>query len=95
MRQRDVAVLGGVRVRAERGEHRPGDRGEPDERGDDQEGVEDDPRDSVSGRLRTRAGVLGDGDARHACSVSRKLFQTKTTIGTIEITIRITAIAEP
>ena len=62
-------------------------------------------REMLSGRLRTGrvssataagAGAVGGGrDARHACSVSWKLFQTKTMIGTIEITIRITAIAEP
>ena len=52
-------------------------------------------RETLSGRLRTGRVSSVTRDARHACSVSRKLFQTKTMIGTIEITIRITAIADP
>ena len=57
-------------------------------------------RERLSGARRTRdrgaRGAAGAcGAMRHACSLSWKLFQTKTTIGMIEITIRITAIAEP
>src|ERR1041385_6572142 len=83
VRDRDVPMLGGVVVRPERREDGPRDRGDPDDRGRDQEDVQTDA--GKAKRLPaggTGAPRCGDGCARHA-SRSWKLFQTNTTIGTI------------
>ena len=77
---------------------RPGDGREPDDRGADQEDVQADAGPAqTAGASRAARGVGArgaDGDARHVWRSWNEL-ETKTTIGTIEISIRMTAIAEP
>ncbi len=65
---RDVAVLRRVRVRPERREDRPADRREPEQRGDDQEGVQQRPAAGVSALRGERRRACGRrlAAARHA-----------------------------